>query len=327
MTDFNIISNFKSKLYNIIYFDYSNINVNIDINALKKQYNSLSNIENYYNTNHKGNKLKTDEDYKVTDCDDFIFIDSKNKSIKSRDYSSNNVVGDLDYIAYCDEISNKKRIRHKIKKIRKSSRWNKIKKSLKKNIRKVIAGLLVGVTMFGVSTIPTGFDLKNNNDLNKKISTSDSASVDNMTSKVEETTFVQVTDEDLNNINKDFADEKVDDNKESVTIKKELHTQDTEITIGTSVSASSDIYIDAKDAYNKESGMTPYYPVSDERKVSLIYFKNSDGDTVLISEDNKDKIDELKQLKYDVVAYCLDNVKHNASEGWYNKDDVKVLVK
>ena len=327
MTDFNIISNFKSKLYNIIYFDYSNINVNIDINALKKQYNSLSNIENYYNTNHKGNKLKTDEDYKVTDCDDFIFIDSKNKSIKSRDYSSNNVVGDLDYIAYCDEISNKKRIRHKIKKIRKSSRWNKIKKSLKKNIRKVIAGLLVGVTMFGVSTITTGFDLKNNNDLNKKISTSDSASVDNMTSKVEETTFVQVTDEDLNNVNKDFADEKVDDNKESVTIKKELHTQDTEITIGTSVSASSDIYIDATDAYNKENGMTPYYPVSDERKVSLIYFKNSDGDTVLISEDNKDKIDELKQLKYDVVAYCLDNVKHNASEGWYNKDDVKVLVK
>lgn len=308
MTDFNIISNFKSKLYNIIYFDYSNINVNININALKKQYNSLSNIENYYNTNHKGNKLKTDEDYKVTDCDDFIFIDNKNKSIKSRDYSSNNVVVDLDYIAYCDEISSKKRIQHKIKKIRKSSRWNKIKKSLKKNIRKVIAGLLVGVTMFGASTITTGFDLKNNNDLNKKISTSDSASVDNMTSKVEETTFVQV------------ADEKVDDNKESVTIKKELHTQDTEITIGTSVSASSDIYINATDAYNKESGMTPYYPVSDERKVSLIYFKNSDGDTVLISEDNKDKIDKLNQLKYDVVAYCLD-------DGWYNKDDVKVLVK
>ena len=141
-----------------------------------------------------------------------------------------------------------------------------------------------------------------------------------MTSKVEETTFVYVADEDLNNINKNFADEKVDDNKESVTIKKELHTQDTEITIGTSVSASSDIYINATDAYNKESGMTPYYPVSDERKVSLIYFKNSDGDTVLISEDNKDKIDKLNQLKYDVVAYCLD-------DGWYNKDDVKVLVK
>ena len=35
---------------------------------------------------------------------------------------------------------------------------------------------------------------------------------------------------------------------------------------------------------------------------------------------NLDKIDKLNQLKYDVVAYCLD-------DGWYNKDDVKVLVK
>ena len=66
--------------------------------------------------------------------------------------------------------------------------------------------------------------------------------------------------------------------------------------------------------------MTPYYSISNEREVSLIYYKNNNGDTVLISEDNKDKIEELKQLKYDVVAYCLD-------DGWYNKDDVNVLVK
>ena len=42
--------------------------------------------------------------------------------------------------------------------------------------------------------------------------------------------------------------------------------------------------------------------------------------TNIENTDNKDKIDKLKQLKYDVVAYCLD-------DGWYNKDDVKVLVK
>ena len=104
------------------------------------------------------------------------------------------------------------------------------------------------------------------------------------------------------------------------TIKKELHIQDTEITIGTRVSASSDIYINATDAYNKENSMTPYYPISKEREVCLIYYKNNDGNTVLISEENKDRIEELKQLKYDVVAYCLD-------DGWYNIDDVKVLVK
>ena len=36
---------------------------------------------------------------------------------------------------------------------------------------------------------------------------------------------------------------------------------------------------------------------------------------------------KINALKYDVVAYCLDNVTHNIGEGWYNKDDVKVLVK
>ena len=319
MTDFNIISNFKSKLYNIIYFDYSNINVNIDINVLKKQYNSLSNIENYYNTNHKGYKLKTDEDYKVTDCDDFIFIDNKNKSIKSRDYSSNNVVGDLDYIAYCDEISSKKRIRHKIKKIRKSSKWNKIKKTLKKNIKKVIAGLLVGVTMLGASTITAGFDLKNNNDLNTKVvSTMESVSSNDIVSKIEDTAdnSKPVEKTQQQSINHDMQNDNAEEAKEQISTV----SVEEKITIGTSVSASSDIYINATDAYNKENSMTPYYPISKEREVCLIYYKNNDGDTVLISEDNKDKIDKLKQLKYDVVAYCLD-------DGWYNKDDVKVLVK
>ena len=100
-----------------------------------------------------------------------------------------------------------------------------------------------------------------------------------------------------------------------------------EITIGTKVSATNDIYINATDAYNKENSMTTYYPISDEREVSLIYYKNSEGDTELISNDNKEKIAELKKLKYDVIAYCLDNVTQNIGEGWYNVDDVKVLVK
>ena len=73
--------------------------------------------------------------------------------------------------------------------------------------------------------------------------------------------------------------------------------------------------------------MTPIYPISDEREVSLIYYMNSEGDTELISNDNKEKIAELKKLKYDLVAYCLDNITQNIGEGWYNVDDVKVLEK
>ena len=323
INDLKLIIDFKSKLYNIIYFDYSDINmsIDIDIDRLKKEYNRLSDIENYYNTKYKSNKLKIKEDYEVIDCDDFIFT-SKEDGLKS--CSDNTVNVDLDYIIYCDELAGKKRSRHKISKIRKPSKWNRIKQSLKKNIRRVISGLLAGVTMIGASSISAGFDKNDNKDESSKIfSTIDSANVENITSNIEETTVVKISTDKMKvekSINNYFIDEKTNTNKELRTIKKELYIEDSEITIGSSVSASSDIYINATDAYNKENGMTPYYSDSNERVVSLIYYKNNDGNTVLISEDNKDKIDKLKQLKYDVVAYCLD-------DGWYNKDDVKVLVK
>lgn len=306
--DFSILSSIKNKLYNIIYFDYSYINANVDIIKLKKEYNSLSNIESYYNTEYKSNKLTVDDDYKASDCNDYIFINNENKS---NDYSSNNAIGDLDYIAYCDELSGKKRIRRKIKKIKESSKWNKIKNLIKKNIGKVIAGVLVGATILGASTVTAGFDLKNSNDdfNTKNVSTIDSVSLNEKITKIEDST--------------------IDTKKTKINSKQHINNTSVkeEITIGTKVSASSDIYINATDAYNKENSLTPYYPISDEREVSLIYYKNNDGNTVLISEDNKEKILELKQLKYDVVAYCLDNVTHNIGEGWYNKDDVKVLVK
>lgn len=299
--DFSILSSIKNKLYNIIYFDYSDINANVDIIKLKKEYNSLSNIESYYNTEHKSNKLTVDDDYKASDCNDYVFINNENKS---NNYASNNVIGDLDYIAYCDELSGKKRIRRKIKTIKRSSKWNKIKNSVKKNIGKVIAGLLAGITILGVSTITAGFDLKNSNDdfNTKTVSTIDSVSSNEKITKIEDST--------------------IDTKKTKINSKQHINNTSVkeEITIGTKVSGSSNIYINATDAYNKENSMTPYYSISNEREVSLIYYKNNNGDTVLISEDNKDKIEELKQLKYDVVAYCLD-------DGWYNKDDVKVLVK
>ena len=299
--DFSILSSIKNKLYNIIYFDYSDINANVDIIKLKKEYNSLSNIESYYNTEHKSNKLTVDDDYKASDCNDYVFINNENKS---NNYASNNVIGDLDYIAYCDELSGKKRIRRKIKTIKKSSKWNKIKNSVKKNIGKVIAGLLAGITILGVSTVTAGFDLKNSNDdfNTKTVSTIDSVSSNEKITKIEDST--------------------IDTKKTKINSKQHINNTSVkeEITIGAKVSGSSNIYINATDAYNKENSMTPYYSISNEREVSLIYYKNNNGDTVLISEDNKDKIEELKQLKYDVVAYCLD-------DGWYNKDDVKVLVK
>ena len=324
--DINKISDFKNKLYSIVFYDYKDINVNIDTNKLKKEYNKLLDIENYYKTDlKKNNKLKTDEDYKEVDTNDFIFMSSikdDKKALIDYDISENNDYSD--FIWFNDYKSNKKK-NHKITKIRKASKWGKIKKSLKKNIGKVIAGLLAGITMIGISTITAGYDKKISDNINSKsISTIDSVNAD-VKVNIEKNIIEDITSNSVDNeIEYAQPSNSFNSNIDAEIDEKE---DNKEITIGTKVSATNDIYINATDAYNKENSMTTYYPISDEREVSLIYYKNSEGDTELISNDNKEKIAELKKLKYDVIAYCLDNVTQNIGEGWYNVDDVKVLVK
>ena len=324
--DINKISDFKNKLYSIVFYDYKDINVNIDTNKLKKEYNKLLDIENYYKTDlKKNNKLKTDEDYKEVDTNDFIFMSSikdDKKALIDYDISENNDYSD--FIWFNDYKSNKKK-NHKITKIRKASKWGKIKKTLKKNIGKVIAGLLAGITMIGISTITAGYDKKISDNINSKsISTIDSVNED-VKVNIEKNIIEDITSNSVDNeIEYAQPSNSFNSNIDAEIDEKE---DNKEITIGTKVSATNDIYINATDAYNKENSMTTYYPISDEREVSLIYYKNSEGDTELISNDNKEKIAELKKLKYDVIAYCLDNVTQNIGEGWYNVDDVKVLVK
>ena len=324
--DINKISDFKNKLYNIFSYNYGDINVNIDNNKLKNEYDKLVDIEKYYQSAlDKNNKLKADVDCKEADTNDFIFMSSikdDKKALIDYDISENNDYSD--FIWFNDYKSNKKK-NHKITKIRKASKWGKIKKSLKKNIGKVIAGLLAGITMIGISTITAGYDKKISDNINSKsISTIDSVNED-VKVNIEKNIIEDITSNSVDNeIEYAQPSNSFNSNIDAEIDEKE---DNKEITIGTKVSATNDIYINATDAYNKENSMTTYYPISDEREVSLIYYQNSEGDTELISNENKEKIAELKKLKYDVIAYCLDNVTQNIGEGWYNVDDVKVLVK
>ena len=111
-----------------------------------------------------------------------------------------------------------------------------------------------------------------------------------------------------------------------ITKIQDKNEEEEKIDVGSKVSVDGDIYINADNAFNKEDGMQAIYSSSDEREVSLIYYKNTAGDTCIVSKDNKTKIKELEKLKYEVVAYCLNNNTHNINnEGWYNVDNVKVL--
>ena len=222
--DINKISDFKNKLYSIVFYDYKDINVNIDTNKLKKEYNKLLDIENYYKTDlKKNNKLKTDEDYKEADTNDFIFMSSikdKHKTLIDYSISENSDYSDFVYLKDYDKSTKKKN--HKITKIKKSSKWGKIKK----NIGKVLAGLLAGITMIGISTITAGFDKKISDNINSKsISIIDSVSADDIINNMEQTT--------IDDVATDYVDNEIEEKEENK-----------EITIGTKVTATSDkIYI------------------------------------------------------------------------------------
>lgn len=111
------ISKFKDSILYIINSNDESISKNIDINLLKNEYNKLSDVDSYYKNNqiNNNNKLNTIDDYKATDCDDYIFV----TEVDSSEKLMNNVVGDLDYIAFCDEQKKKKRKIHKITKVKK----------------------------------------------------------------------------------------------------------------------------------------------------------------------------------------------------------------
>ena len=329
------IKNFKDYISKIINFDDESITVGIDLNTLKKYYNKLSDIENYYTCCVVKKKLKTDDDYKATDINDFIFIDvdsnlnsvkayNTNKHINEYNYKETNATkpkhcfesGNIDYIVYCEQVSgnivrrHKPKHTHKIKRVRKAARFDKIKKSIRKNFRKVVAGLLVGVTMIGMSTFGVG--LSSNN---KATDTNSAVVSTNIEYSKEETKC----DESYNNIINV-------DNIRDVSTNKSMEASEIDITIGTKVEVNGNIYINSNDAYNEENGLDATYSKNDEREVSLIAYRNSDGNTCIVNKDNKEKINELKKLKYEVISYCLDNNTHNVdNEGWYNVDNVKML--
>lgn len=295
ISDITVLSKFKECISRITNFNDENIETGIDIDILRNYYTRVSNIDAYYTSGVINKRLEVTDDYQEIDINGFIFDINEPGIVTNKKKENSHEIGDIDYIVYCEQVSgnivrkHKPRNTHKIKRVRKASKFDKIKKSIRKNFRKVVAGLLVGATMIGASVIGVGFDKKDNTATNNN----DNAVVDT----VDVITKIQ---------DKNEEEEKID--------------------VGSKVSVDGDIYINADNAFNKEDGMQAIYSSSDEREVSLIYYKNTAGDTCIVSKDNKTKIKELEKLKYDVVAYCLNNNTHNINnEGWYNVDNVKVL--
>lgn len=313
--DFKFINSYKDSILRVISFAKV-INTDIDIKLLNHEYEQLCMIEKYYlNDSFKFKNIIKKSEKKQDDISGFIFteVNDDDIQVKENNEVKNCFDGD-DYIFNIDYGKDNKKS-HKIKKIKKASKWNKIKNSLKKNAKRIIAGLFVGITMIGFSGFAVGDRQAESFDSNKS----------NYVHTIKE------TEETVKNNNLDSC---VVEGSKETKIKDEqisnniVMTNKNDITIGSKVRVDGYIYENAFNAYNEEDSLRPYYSLDDEREISLIYYSNDEGETVLISEDNKDKIAELKALKYEVVAYCTSNVDNDVEyEGWFNTNDVKVLVK
>ena len=127
ISDITVLSKFKESISRIVNFVDDKIETGIDLNTLKKYYNKVSDIDAYYKNDVITKKLKTDEDYKVIDINGFIFdinendsIDSKKKKSKRntddeilKSKPSDDEIGDIDYIVYCEQVSGNIVRRHK----------------------------------------------------------------------------------------------------------------------------------------------------------------------------------------------------------------------
>lgn len=293
----------------------------ISVDILYNQLKDLEKIEQFYVSSNKnielveGHDNKESKVYISSDIDDFIFdingdYEYIEKNNKSTSQLSLRKQIEMDGFIYDTEYSQKSK-RKKIKTVKKSSNWRKIKKLLKKNIYKVLASLLVGVTMFFVPQISAG----DGNYVNSKANIS----------IVEES--VATVDEVINNMDSKKEDVKEEYEQEKLIELNEIKDDnEVDLTIGDNVDVNSDIYINANDATKKENAMPSYYSSLDERSISAIAYSNGDkSDYITVTKDNKDKIKELEKLKYDVVAYCVSNDSQNIQyEGWHNIDDIKV---
>ena len=303
----NITSIIKKKTLLSQVIDTDTINVGILYNHL----NDLDKMEKYYKKNNKNIELVIassnglSEFYISPDIDDFIFDfrdnskyqpenkTSKRSSEQSQNLSTKDYIFDTKY-----DCKSKKK---KVKILKKASNWQKVKNFLKKNIKRVLTGLLIGSTLLSTSQIVAG-DLDH---------------VDTI-SNISASEYSVASNDEIN--------ENIVSEPQSIIEEYNNIENSNDLTIGIEVDVSNDIYVNANDATNKQNSLESNYPSTDERTISAIaYSKNGSTDYVTVTKDNKNKIEELKQLKYNVVAYCVSNDSKNIEyEGWHNINDIKV---
>lgn len=236
----------------------------------------------------------------------------------------------------------------KLKNIRKSFNFQKIKTGIKKHWKKVVATVLVATAT--VSALVSAA-------VNNKEKDKDNASViqdydSDLPSKNAANEFGVNPDDVFNNLNFNSPknqEQNKSNEKETYEINIDSKTQDekanTDIdtnyqssdktynmtvdnySIGQDVKFNGEyIYQTSKDASEETNALHPYYTNNDKRSISAIQMVSPDGTQhVTITDNNEDQKNLLESMGWTIESYNVSNDTRNVEyEGWINNSDLEV---
>ena len=336
----------------------------IDIDKMHNEFGFVYNIPKDDTTNKKESKKQIDIDKKLNEFGFVYNIPnddttneikdslSSNKKESSKNKKKEIIIDDIPLengavssekgIVPADNNIDYKSTKksHKIKNIRKSFNFSRIKEKLKKNVKKIIAGVLVGTAFItGIVSCNKKVDktsIENDNsngivsEYNPTIPSEIKANAfenknleDNFSNEIK-------SDDIVDNIEKSEPESKSEsesksDYKKSDSDYTKVADGDFNYNVGDTVKFKGDyIYNTSKDAALEKNKLKPIYGSNDERHISLVNMVSKDGQHITISANDKDKKDLLESMGWTVESYNVTNDTRNIKyEGWINSDDLE----
>lgn len=227
----------------------------------------------------------------------------------------------------------------KIGKIRKALKG--FKEVLKKHGKKIIAGVLVTVATIGAATSIKSCSYDKQDDLSESKDNPKSNTV-NYEGTVPSVSVADSFEAKINeafekhgNGSKTDSKVKADENVEEISQKKNENfnisdsTNNGDLRVGDPAEFTGDyLYANSYNAENNIDPLTPFFPGSDNRKVSLAQYKGPNGETATAYTKEDQKV--FEDSGWTPVAYNLENLDRDGltHEGWVNPSDVmEVTVK
>lgn len=219
-------------------------------------------------------------------------------------YNEPELENDFDDVEQINETENRQPEEHEV--VEKREAPEKLKDKIKKNFKRIVAGVLAALSISSF-----GFGLSNYKRKNNNINYNPSNIVYNV-------------DDDINDLSNNFDD--IIEAQKNIAFKTFQTNENTNVnSIPTSIDINNNarIYDDSYSAVRKENPEKPYHGYDMSRNVLGVTFKMPDGSLRTLYKDSKNfnnDFNELYNQGGSIEAYLTGN--ENGYEGFWNVNDV-----